>query len=347
MTNDAVPGSPTVLTLPLPTDLPATTARIGEQLTRLHEGLPPGLYTAALSEGTAAAAARSDLLAWAGTRLERGEPVEGSRPAGGDIHDRFFSVRRARGSAAGLLAAALVVSDVLVRDDLARNGSTLDEDPDNLLLGVGTFLTDRPSPAVKHTRWQPADPAAAARERWLVGHQRFFVMLQLLIVAMCDLDHGGTDREEEEVVRAFGWLCRSTAVSMRYAADFPPDLYGPVRDTMTPPTVNAGFSGLQTRDHHALVDRMRRSRSSGVLDRLAPASLTAVHASVQHLYDAHVWVCARFGGSTEQSLLMAQNTQQPGSQRPETGVEAAERLARQRLGHLAPGAWRPSPAPSR
>ncbi|MFF3446431.1 hypothetical protein ACFYXJ_04715 [Streptomyces sp. NPDC002667] len=338
MTNDAVPGSPTVLTLPLPTDLPATTARVGEQLAFLHEGLPPGLYATALQDGTAAAAARTELLAWCGTRLDRGVPVEGSRPAGGDIHDRFFSVRRAGGGGAGLLAAALVVSDLLVRDDLARNGSTLDEDPDDLLLGVGTFLTGVPSPAAKHTRWQPADPAAAARERWLVGHQRFFVMLQLLIVALCDLDHGGTEHEEEEVVRAFGRICRSTAVSMRYAADFPPDLYGPVRDTMTPPTVNAGFSGLQTRDHHALVARMRQSRNSGVFDRLAPASVTAVHASVQHLYDAHVWVCDRFGGSTEQSLLMAQTAQQPGPRRPETGVEAAERLARQRLGHLSPRA---------
>ncbi|MFD5813151.1 hypothetical protein [Streptomyces sp. NPDC127038] len=336
-----MPGSPTVLTLPLPTDLPATTARVGEQLTLLHEGLPPGLYTTALQDGPNAAAARTELLAWCDTRLDRGVPAEGSRPAGGDIHDRFFSVQRAGGSSAGLLAAALVVSDLLVHDDLARNGSTLDEDPDNLLLGVGTLLTGVPTPAVKHTRWQPADPAAAAQERWLVGHQRFFVMLQLLIVALRDLDDGGTAHEEEqegEAVRAFGRICRSTAVSMRYAADFPPELYGPVRDTMTPPTVNAGFSGLQTRDHHALVAQMRQSRNSGVFDRLAPASVTAVHASVQHLYDAHVWVCARFGGATQQSLLMAQTAQQPGPRRPETGVEAAERLARQRLGHLGPRA---------
>ncbi|MFD5633027.1 hypothetical protein ACFWJM_02575 [Streptomyces sp. NPDC127077] len=331
-----MPGSPTVLTLPLPTDLPATTARVGAQLALLHEGFPPGLHAAAMQDGTPAAAARAGFLAWSSGRLGQGEPAEGSRPAGSDIHDRFFSVRRATGDSAALLADALVVSDLLVRDDMARNGSTLDEDPDNLLLGVGTFLTGLPSPAVKHTRWQPADPAAAAQERWLVGHQRFFVMLQLLIVAMRDLDHGTTAHEEEALVRAFGWICRSTAVSMRYAADFPPDLYGPVRDTMTPPTVNAGFSGLQTRDHHALVNCMRQSRSGGVFDRLAPASVTAVHAAVQHLYDAHVWVCDRFGGATEQSLLMAQNTQQTGPQRPETGVEAAERLARQRLGYLAP-----------
>ncbi|MFJ3831825.1 hypothetical protein ACIPWI_28195 [Streptomyces sp. NPDC090046] len=136
-------------------------------------------------------------------------------------------------------------------------------------------------------------------------------------------------------MRSFGWLCRSTAVSMRYAADFPPELYAEVRATMTPPAVTAGFSGLQTRDHQELVNWMRRLKPGGGLDRLDPASRTAVPAAVQHLYDAHVWVCDRFGGSAEPSLLMAQAAQAAG-ERAESGVAAAERLAHRRLRYLTP-----------
>ncbi len=103
---------------------------------------------------------------------------------------------------------------------------------------------------------------------------------------------------------------------------------------MKPPAVNAGFSGLQTRDHLELVTWMRRFRRGGGLDRLAPASGAAVHAAVEHLYEAHVWVCDRFGGAVEPSLLMEQAAQD--GERPESGVAAARRLARQRLGHLTP-----------
>ncbi|MFD3441118.1 hypothetical protein ACFWU3_26830 [Streptomyces sp. NPDC058685] len=325
-------GNRTALLLPLPTELPPAAVRVGDRLARLTEDVGAH-YTVAMGIDGPAAAARKELLAWVETHGERGRPVDAEPPNGSCIHDRFFAVRRARGDSAALLAAALLTSDLLVRDDLARNGSTLEEDADNLLLGVTPYLTATVAPPAKHVRWRPTDPGAAAEERWLVGHQRFFVMLQLLVIAMRELGDAGTTHQEHERVRSFGWLCRSTAVSMRYAADFPPDLYGPVRDTMTPPTVNAGFSGLQTRDHHELVNCMRQSKRDGVFDRLAPSSLAAVHAAMQHLYDAHGWVCARFGGATEPSLLMAQ-TGQESAVTPESGLAAAERLSRQRLRHL-------------
>ncbi|WP_460069668.1 hypothetical protein [Streptomyces sp. YKOK-I1] len=307
MTNPAVPGSPIALVLPLPTELPPAAARVGARLAAVQKGFSVPYVT-----------------------------LDDEPPAGSRVHDRFFAVRRARGDSAALLAGALLLSDVLVRDDLARNGSTLDEDPDNPLLGVTAFLADTLAPAAKHAPWRPADPGAAAQERWLVGHQRFFVMLQLLIVALQELDRpGATADEETAAVRSFGRICRSTSAAMRYAADFPPHLYGPVRDTMTPPAVNAGFSGLQTRDHHALVNLLRGQRRDGVFARLAPASLVAVHAAVQELYDAHVWVCARFGGESEPSLLMEQTGRRSaGAEPPESGVSAARRLAAQRLDHL-------------
>ncbi|MFE5678731.1 hypothetical protein ACFQ7B_28220 [Streptomyces erythrochromogenes] len=336
MTNAVGLDGPATLVLPLPAELPGDPAPVGARLTRLVEGLGTAGYTAAMGSDADAATARAELLARLAALPDESIPLKGEPPAGSCVHDAFFGVRRALGDSATLLAGAVLVSDVLVREDLAASGSTLEEDPDNLLLGVTGFLTDTLAPAVKAGPWQPVRPVDAANRRWLVGHQRFFVMLQLLTIAMRRLDRPGSGpAQEEEAVRSFGWLCRSTAVSMRYAADFPPSLYAEVRETMAPPAVNAGFSGLQTRDHQELVDWMRRLKRDGGLDRLAPASRTAVHAAVRHLYDAHVWVCDRFGGSAEPSLLMAQAAQSAG-ERAESGVAAAERLALRRLRYLTP-----------
>ncbi|MFD7913159.1 hypothetical protein ACFV30_20970 [Streptomyces sp. NPDC059752] len=336
MTNAVGLDGPAVLLMPLPAELPGSPAPVGARLAGLIEELGGAGYTAAMGSDAAAAAARAELLARLAALPDETIPLAGEPPAGSCVHDAFFEVRRGLGDSAALLAGAVLVSDVLVREDLAASGSTLEEDPDNLLLGVTGFLTDTLLPAVKAGPWRPARPVEAANRRWLVGHQRFFVMLQLLTVALRRLDRpDATAAQEEAAVRSFGWLCRSTAVSMRYAADFPPELYAQVRETMAPPAVNAGFSGLQTRDHQELVNWMRRLKRGGGLDRLAPVSATAVHAAVQHLYDAHVWVCDRFGGSAEPSLLMAQAAQAAG-ERAESGVAAAERLARQRLRYLTP-----------
>ncbi|MER6391600.1 hypothetical protein ABT236_24440 [Streptomyces sp. NPDC001523] len=326
---------PTVLVLPLPTDLPGILTPVAERLTALTRNCGTA-YAAAMDIEPEARVSRTGFLALMATAVEGSDPVTAEPPAGCCVHDTFFSVRRGLGDSSELLAAAILVSDVLVQEDLATGGSTLDPDPDNLLLGVTGFLTATLPQVAKPGPWQVGHPTDAAVRRWLVGHQRFFVMLQLLTVALRGLDREGVDPEEEqEAVRSFAWLCRSAAVSMRYAADFPPELYPEVRETMAPPAVNAGFSGLQTRDHLELVTWMRRLKRGGGLDRLAPASATAVHAAVQHLYEAHVWVCDRFGGAVEPSLLMAQAAQAAG-ERAESGVAAAQRLARQRLRHLTP-----------
>ncbi|MFF4248074.1 hypothetical protein ACFYY2_26925 [Streptomyces sp. NPDC001822] len=326
---------PVVLVMPLPAELPGTLLPLAERLTEMTESCRAD-YSAAMGVEPEAAGVRAGLVARLVAESERAGTVTAERPAGSCVHDAFFSVRRGTGDSVAVLAAAILLSDLLVQEDLAGSGSTLDADPDSLLLGVTGYLMGAPAPVAKPGSWQTAHPVEAANQRWLVGHQRFFVMLQLLTLALRALDaEGATPEQEQEAVRSFGRLCRSAAVSMRYAADFPPELYEEVRKTMAPPAVNAGFSGLQTRDHHELVASMRRLKRDGGLDRLTAASRTAVHAAVQHLYEAHVWVCDRFGGAVEPSLLMAQAAQ-AGGERAESGVAAAQRLARQRLGHLTP-----------
>ncbi|MGW0877339.1 hypothetical protein ACWD3Z_43810 [Streptomyces sp. NPDC002740] len=369
MTHGAKIDESTTLWLPLPDELPAGTAAVGRALTALL-GRAPVAYEAAMGDDAGAPQARRGLLDWATATGAEGQAVL-APPAGSRIHDRHFEVKRVRGDNAALLAAAVLVSDLLVREDLATAGTTLGGESGELL-GVTAFLTGGLSVPSKDREWAPADPSAAAHLRWLIGHQRFFVVLQLLSSALSGVDRAAGTAREGEAVREFTWLCRSASASMRYAADFPPHWYAQVRDTMVPPAVNAGFSGLQTRDHQHLVSVMRTLKRGGGLDRLAPRSAEAVHAGVSQLYSAHVWVCDRFGGSTEPSLLMAQTrpaTGRPAAGRepaaphsrartavplaqaehagsrteaedgaaPESGVVAARKLADQRLRQLVPG----------
>ncbi|MFD4641795.1 hypothetical protein ACFWN2_31130 [Lentzea sp. NPDC058436] len=258
--------------------------------------------------------------------LDTGFTPQDSSPAACEVHDDFFAIRRAEGDSAMLLAGAILLSDLLVQRDLAAHGTTVDSDPDRMLIGASGYLTSTPLPASEDREWHADDPAAAANHRWLLGHQRFFVLMQLLIVSVKQL----RDKADAEAVRDFAWLCRSSAHTMRYAADFPPEIYGDVRDTMTPPAVNAGFSGLQTRDHRELVVQFRKLKQEGAMARLSAADATTVREAVGEMYDAHLWVCDRFGGRTEQSLLMEQL-----GGKQETGLEAAEKLAHQRLGYFA------------
>ncbi|MER5775382.1 hypothetical protein ABT144_13995 [Streptomyces sp. NPDC002039] len=357
MTHGSNVGASTTLRLPLPDELPVGTGAVGRALGAVLERTPVA-YGVAMADDVPA---RRMLLAWATPAPDAGAEALFEPPAGSRIHDRHFVVERVRGDSAALLAEAVLVSDLLVRQDLAENGTTLDEDPGGALLGVTAFLTGGLSVPVKHREWAPADPSAAAHQRWLIGHQRFFVMLQLLASALSGVDQEAGTAREEAAVREFTWLCGSATASMRYAADFPPDGYAGVRETMVPPAVNAGFSGLQTRDHQQLVAVMRALKRGGGLERMAPQSARAVHAGVSRLYDAHVWVCDRFGGATEPSLLMAQTRQ--GADRPasgqdgetarpraraaeasmaggaaESGVTAARKLADQRLRQLTPRA---------
>lgn len=323
MNTGATPGDQLPLVLPLPTALPSSISDVSKRLSVLLQDIPGDHFDALEFRNRVV---RDRLISWLPDNLDSGFTPQDSSPAACEVHDDFFVIRRAEGDSASLLAGAILLSDLLVQRDLAANGTTVDSDPDRMLIGVSGYLTATAPPASEDHEWRAEDPAAAANHRWLVGHQRFFVLMQLLIVSVKQL----RDKADADAVRDFAWLCRSSAHAMRYAADFPPEIYGEVRDTMVPPVVNAGFSGLQTRDHRELVVQFRKLKQDGVMARLSRQDTDTVRGAVQEMYDAHLWVCDRFGGRTEQSLLMEQL-----GGKHETGLESAEKLARQRLGYFA------------
>ncbi|BCB78763.1 hypothetical protein GCM10022251_78420 [Phytohabitans flavus] len=208
---------------------------------------------------------------------------------------------------------------------------------DRLKEGVPVVLRRAP----RHT---PAgyDP----ERRWLVGHQLFFALLQGVIVGLnCYLEASaaGGDPDDDEAaadadaaVRVAAAFMRSSAAAIKFAADFGPvDYEARIRPAMSPPSVREGFSGLQTRDHAHLIRLFARLRATAAAHGEGPAGEAFeqfVEATVT-AYEAHKFICARFGGEVLPSLRMAAASRGRSTQ---AGLTALRQLMRARLFALTP-----------
>lgn len=205
-----------------------------------------------------------------------------------------------------------------------------------LFAGMDSLMdyAGRPRPADA-----PAMPPAQVdgnhpEQRWLVGHQFFFAVLQGTIVGLnCFIRavERGDDADSRAAVRVASAFMRSSGAALRFTADFGPVDYDLlVRPAMAPPAVRAGFSGLQTRDHALLVDLFAKlrlivhglgvSRDGAAFEEFVDATINA--------YDAHQFICARFGGDVLPSLRMAANSQGRSNQ---PGAAALRQIMRARL----------------
>jgi hypothetical protein len=176
----------------------------------------------------------------------------------------------------------------------------------------------------------PLDP----HTRWRTGHHVFFVVIQVLIVALTCLEEalGAGD-----LARAAAALDLATTVmhgsgaALRFAGDFAPDEYERViRPSMSPPHVSEGFSGILSLDHKYMIATLRRLQP---LFAALPGPLQAHHqryvAAVAHAYEAHTCVCERFQGDVKPSLRMA-------AAADKSAVEVLDRLKENRLQIVAP-----------
>jgi hypothetical protein len=183
----------------------------------------------------------------------------------------------------------------------------------------------RPQPAGWRDGYDPG-------ERWMVGHQLFFTLIQGAIVGLNCVAGAAADQqlpEAEEGLALAGAFLRSSAAAMKFASDFAPaDYAATVRSAMAPPKVRAGFSGLQTRDHACLVRRFGAVKP--VLAALG--GRVAAHEefveSVVTAYAAHEFICARFRGGVLPSLRMAAASHGTTTQ---TGVQVVREMMRARL----------------
>jgi hypothetical protein len=298
-------------------------------------------------------------------RLLAGDELVGRRPLAAtperadrqeedcDEHDRYFDVVRVGGDPAATFLAGLLLAYVEVLTDAERAGTTLPaaEWQDLIRVPVAVFdfaatRADRGGPGDGRPGdgWEipvPAGPGPAtgdaAEDRWRVGHHQFFVLIQAITVALSCALTAAQEEDKAELADCLDLVTTvvlGSAASMRFAADFPRAVYeAAVRPDMLPPTVSAGFSGLQTRDHRYLVQIFGRLRDALPAMVAAGPAYERFVGAVERMYQAHAWVCARFGGEELPSLRMAARSAGCSGK---SGVDVVREFAGHRLTLLDP-----------
>jgi hypothetical protein len=257
-------------------------------------------------------------------------------------HDEYFGVVRITGPAGENFLAGLVAGYLRILDHVDRCGTDLSDAQWQALLDlpyqVFGYASAKPI-AARAVNERPRGLVVAqesAIERWRVGHQFFFTVIQSLTVAVSCAMRAAQDHDDPSVVDALtlARVCAyAAASSMRLASEFSPAEYAErVRPTMLPPDVGAGFSGFQTRDHRRLLEvfhqlHAQRSQLAAVGEPYA-----RFVSAVEDMYSAHAGVCAHFGGISAPSLRMDALSTQHHHQPTISGVEEAIRISRGRIG---------------
>lgn len=307
-----------------------------------------------------------------------GRPARLPDPAEADYqeHDRYFQVRRTRQAPTRTFFSGLLIAQQAVTDNAQACGlSPLSEGDfpqlraglDGLVRYIG--LADPSAPTYPPLRpptrstgtpagspgtpaggtGTPAGPSPTA-ERWLLGHQLFFVLMQGVITGLnCFLRASaiGDATDARAALRVAASFMRSSAAAFRFTSDFSTvDYEQLIRPAMAPPAVQAGFSGLQTRDHAYLMTQFAEVRV--MRGKLGPARLgdafeELVEATIA-AYEAHQLICARFGGDVLPSLRMAARS---GGRSTAPGVQVVRQMMRARLFALDGTGREPGREPAR
>jgi hypothetical protein len=177
-------------------------------------------------------------------------------------------------------------------------------------------------------------PALDPMRRWVLGHQIFAALTQGIIFALQDFEAAFRQLEHQRATDALKLaadLLMASATAFRFTADFPPSVYGDVvRPSMMAEHVGEGFSGLLSVDHRQLVELLVRTRPlmAGAATRFA-SEHKRLTLALNHVYDDHKFVCARFVGAKKPSLRCPNSGPLP-------GVEQLQRYQRARVGLLRP-----------
>lgn len=152
--------------------------------------------------------------------------------------------------------------------------------------------------------------------RWRVGHQVFFVLTQSIVVALNSFRFALAELDLTEARRGLRLAARllgGSAAAFVFTAEFSARQYHDgVRPAMEPPFVSAGFSGLLSPDHQYLVRLFAKLRPAL---RELPAELADDHRlfvrALEAVYEAHKYVCRRFGGDAGPSLRTSESSALP------------------------------------
>ncbi|WP_107658321.1 hypothetical protein [Nocardia suismassiliense] len=234
-------------------------------------------------------------------------------------HDEFFGIRRAAGDAESLWHAAFAR---VVEAVVAHTPSHQHEEI------CGALTSTFPALLVPSAQ-RPNEPLWTGLDYWVRGHQLFAVLTQAATVSMrhaCTRARLGDTTAAAASLETTASVFRCSAAALRLTAGFAADEYRErVRPLMEPPRVTAGFSGILSVDHRALVDALRKwQRHSEIRELSGGAAL--LRDALADVYAAHVGVCERFVGEQAPSLRTAATGQQSAA------VRVLRALGQRRLG---------------
>jgi hypothetical protein len=234
-------------------------------------------------------------------------------------YDAYFGVGRAELATAGVVEHSMLVVYRSLLEEALSGGTRISwrqwsglcaafHEMLGLVTGVGVGAGPAPAavPEPPLLRWH-LDPD----RRWRIGHHVFFALTQGVIIALSCFRQACADEDIDlaaRMLRLATRLLAASAAAFVFTAEFSAAQYhAQVRPSMEPPGVSAGFSGLMSPDHHYLVKLLGvlRPQLRDLPSPLAPAHRSFVMA-MGTVYEAHKYVCARFGGDRSASLRMSE-----------------------------------------
>lgn len=232
-------------------------------------------------------------------------------------YDAFFGVGRTARPVDGMFGQSLFVAYRSLIEEGLGSGTRLSWAQWSALCAtfhavISLVTGTEPGPAALPVaeppllRWH-MDP----HRRWRVGHHAFFALTQSLIVALnCfrSARRSGDGGLAREMLRLAARLLDASAAAFVFTGEFSCAQYQTqVRPSMAPPAVADGFSGLLSPDHRYLVRLLGalRPQLRDLPPELAPDHRSFT-AALERAYEAHKYVCARFGGDRSASLRMSE-----------------------------------------
>lgn len=241
-----------------------------------------------------------------------------SQSRGEDEFDDFFGIVRDNAPGPHSFAASLFAGYRSVVDEARAVGTRLTwAEWAEMCSAFQTMMCfpDESVPVLRPVLTEPPlmGSNVDAERRWVVGHQIFLALIQALVVAL-NTYRGGRSRHDLVTARQ-GLVCAARVMAgsgsaLVFASEFAPGQYaGRIRPSMQEPFVSPGFSGLLSADHRFLVRLMGELKTTftDLPRELVPAH-QAFASALAGAYDAHKYVCARFGGTEGVSLRMSSHS---------------------------------------
>ncbi len=149
-----------------------------------------------------------------------------------------------------------------------------------------------------------------ALRRWQLGHHLFFIQIQGIVInhrKLLKVLNTGDTEQARKIFRRATQLLNSSATAMQFAANMPEEHYNVIRQSMSPPNVAKGFSGLWSIDHRTMMDELKNLKNQV---NTINSCLTDEHQNwvkaMDNVYRTHSLVCERFVGDGP-SLAMGSN----------------------------------------